>query len=180
MLRFVPLYIIWTISSPITPDMSCVDGRQVGRRLIRHKPCLLLIALSPLVMCAWFSSDERRSQNRWMLASEYPNHLYTDTGRILCAAVRLYCILFSPTSSPPSSLCSDGDRKQVSGKWSCTKPTTASHYPLNSTRLITMTMTDGLLLDHWDGTQGRDRNMQVQNTDSTAATLMLYLLSLHS
>lgn len=85
----------------------------------------------------------------------------------LAAAARLYCIL---SLSPPSSLCSDGDRKQVSGKWSCTKPTTASHYPLNSTRLITMTMTGGLLLDHWDGTQGRGRNMQVQNIDSTAAT----------
>lgn len=28
-----------------------------------------------------------------MLASEYPNHLYTDTSSSLHAAVRLYCIL---------------------------------------------------------------------------------------
>ena len=153
--------------------MFYVQGRQVGRRLRRRKPRLLLIALSAHVMSAWFSSDERRARSRWMLASKYPNHLYADNQRQppCCSMALLHP--FSPTtSSPPSSPCSDGDGKQVSRKWSCTKPTTASHYPLNSTRLITMTMTDGLLLDHWDGTQGRDRNMQVQNTDSIAATHM--------
>lgn len=82
-------------------------------------------------------------------------------------AVQSTALLHPFSSSHPSSPRSSGDEKQVSGKWSCTKPTTASHYPLNSTRLITMTMTDGLLLDHWDGTQGRDRNMQGQNSGRT-------------
>lgn len=143
----------------------------IGIRLIRHKPSLLLIALNTRVPWALdFSSDEWRSQSRWMLPTKYPNHLYTDaSSQPPCCSMALLHP-FSPTSSPPSSPCSDGDRKQVSGKWSCTKPTTASHYPLNSTRLITMTMTDGLLLDHWDGTQGRDRNMQVPSIDSTAVT----------
>lgn len=38
-----------TVSTPLKSDRSYVNGRQVGRRLIRHKPCLLLIALSTRV-----------------------------------------------------------------------------------------------------------------------------------
>lgn len=104
-----------------------------------------------------------------MLVSEQCNRLDTNPSRHH-AAVQIY--EGHPSPSPLPSPFSDGDRKWGSGKWSCTKPTTASHYPLNSSRLITMTMTDGLLLEYWDGTQETDRNIQVQNTGLQAATRM--------
>lgn len=55
-----------------------------------------------------------------------------------------------PTTQTPSCCPTDTDEVRVSERRRRAKPATAPYYPLNGGGLITVTMTDGLVLDRWD------------------------------
>lgn len=93
-------------------------------------------------------------QSRWTSVSKHPPFLDRTNTR--------------PAAPRPS----DADEKRVSERRRHAKPASAPYYPLNGGGLITVTMTDGLLLDRWDETRGEDtKNMQGRIWNQTCISL---------
>lgn len=118
-------------------DASC--GTEEKKK---KQPSLLVIAFSAHVKSTWIFFSSFRAGERQRVTTPPPFPDRTNT---------------RPAAHRPS----DADKKRVSERRRRAKPAAAPYYPLNGVGLITVTMTDGLLLDHWDETRGEEtKHMQ--------------------
>lgn len=148
------MYIIYIIYHIIS-GFLCVIGRKVGIHHKRCKPSRLLIAWNMHFTSPWFASCEWQSQRKLVLLYICA-HIISSS---LCATALLcFNSFFFPDQFLFLCAMTQTGNKFLEKE---AAPSIATHYPLNSTRLITMTVTDGFLLDHWDGTQRTERNLQV-------------------
>lgn len=139
-----------SVCAPFKPDASYVNEKESGwTPLVAQKKkkkkgnpvCWRLLSALTSRALEFFLFF----QSRWTSASNPPPPPFPDHTNTCPAAPR------------PS----DADEKRVSERRRRAKPAAAPYYPLNGGGLITVTMTDGLLLDRWDETRGEEtKNMQ--------------------
>lgn len=137
-----------SVCAPFKPDAPYVNKKRkwmdasCGTEEKKKKqPSLLVIAFGAHVKSTWiFFSSFRAGERQRVNTPPFPDRTNT-----------------RPAAPRPS----DADEKRVSERRRRAKPAAAPYYPLNGGGLITVTMTDGLLLDRWDETRGEEtKNMR--------------------